>query len=240
MKETFVQVIERVREMRECTLMDLHDLVPSTYQSTGGWEPRFMRNVLSPLVQMGLLDVSKGFVGLTAEDVASQRVDFVTIRINISSAVTALEDLLGYDFWRHREAVLGEPMLGDWPEVFVVMPFDPGLRPVFQDHIRPVAAQVGWTVGRADDFFSANSVVREIWSAICNAKVIVADCTGRNANVFYEIGLAHAIGTPTILISQNLDDVPFDLRHLRAILYEYTPRGMRAFESALAATFEAV
>jgi hypothetical protein len=51
--------------------------------------------------------------------------------------------------------------------------------------------------------------------------------------VFYEIGLAHAIGKETILILRSLADVPFDLRHLRFIVYKYTPPGMKAFETAL-------
>jgi hypothetical protein len=80
--------------------------------------------------------------------------------------------------------------------------------------------------------------MRDIWSAIHAARIVVADCTGRNPNVFYEIGLAHAIGRYTILISQSIDDVPFDLRHLRIILYEYTPRGMEKFEKALIETMK--
>lgn len=63
-----------------------------------------------------------------------------------------------------------------------------------------------------------------------SARLIVADCTHRNPNVFYEIGLAHAIGKPTILLTQKSQDVPFDLRHLRYIACQLTPRGMKEFE----------
>ena len=78
----------------------------------------------------------------------------------------------------------------------------------------------------------------DIWNAIYDARLIIADCTNRNPNVFYEIGVAHAIGQKVILITQNKDDVPFDLRHLRFIDYEYTPRGMREFESRLKQTIQ--
>jgi hypothetical protein len=44
--------------------------------------------------------------------------------------------------------------------------------------------------------------------------------TDKNANVFYELGLAHAIGKPVILISEKIDDVPFDLRNYRVITYD--------------------
>ena len=59
-------------------------------------------------------------------------------------------------------------------------------------------------------------------------------------NVFYEIGLAHAIGVPVILITRSSDDVPFDLRQRRYIHYEFTPRGMKAFEEALKKTIETI
>ena len=78
----------------------------------------------------------------------------------------------------------------------------------------------------------------DIWSAIKAAKIIIADCTGRNPNVFYEIGLAHAIGKKVVLITQSMDDIPFDLRQLRTIVYEYSPRGMKSFEDTLKRTIE--
>jgi hypothetical protein len=46
--------------------------------------------------------------------------------------------------------------------------------------------------------------------------------TTKNPNVFYELGLAHALEKPVVLVSSNQDDVPFDLRHIRVILYDQT------------------
>jgi hypothetical protein len=99
-----------------------------------------------------------------------------------------------------------------------------------------VVAAIGLTVKRADDFFTAHSIMADVWNAICGSRAIIADCTGRNPNVFYEIGVAHTIGKPVILTTQSRDDVPFDLRHLRYIEYEYTPPGMRQYEAALTET----
>lgn len=124
----------------------------------------------------------------------------------------------------------------DWPEVFLLMPFTTVPKPVYDDHIRGVAQALRLRAGRADDFFINGSVMADIWSAINSAKIIIADCTGRNPNVFYEVGLAHSLGKDTILISQELNDVPFDLRHMRVITYEYTPRGMKSFEATLKKT----
>jgi hypothetical protein len=126
------------------------------------------------------------------------------------------------------------------PEIFVLMPFSEEMRPIFVDHIKKIAGRMNLSCGRADDFFSTQAVINEVWSAISHSKVVIADCTGRNPNVFYEIGIAHAIGKPTIIITQNVEDVPFDLRHLRFIIYKYTPRGMENFEDTLKNTISSV
>jgi hypothetical protein len=123
-------------------------------------------------------------------------------------------------------------------DVFVLMPFKADMLPVYEDHVKPTCASMGLTVRRADDFFTAHAVIQDIWQAIVSARLIVADCTDRNPNVFYEIGLAHTIGKPTILLTQNSEDVPFDLRHLRYIAYQLTPRGMREFETKFKETVQ--
>ena len=118
-------------------------------------------------------------------------------------------------------------------DVFVLMPFSDELKPVYEDHIKLIASRLDLKTARADDFFAANSIVTDIWNAIYSSQIIIADCTGRNPNVFYEIGIAHTVGKPTILISQNINDIPFDLQHIRYIVYQYTPRGMATFNEAL-------
>jgi hypothetical protein len=153
----------------------------------------------------------------------------------------SLAGLAKYD---PRRSMTVEPFFGPPKEsstiadVFVLMPFAPHLRPVYEDHIKRVVTELGLSVARADDFFTAHSIMADVWSAICGARLLIADCTQRNPNVFYEIGLAHVLGKPVILITQDSNDVPFDVRHLRYIQYEYTPRGMKNFEDALAKTIK--
>jgi len=123
-------------------------------------------------------------------------------------------------------------------DIFVVMPFLDELRDVFDKPIKNVANELNLSVVRADDFFTTNSIISDIWDAINASKVVVADCTGRNPNVFYEIGIAHTLGKPVILIAQNTEDIPFDVQHVRAIIYEFTPGGVQSFEKTLKATIE--
>jgi len=157
----------------------------------------------------------------------------------------SLTELANYR--RHASLIVspffGKPRKLDATErsdIFVLMPFSKDMAPVYEDHIKNVARSVKLNVKRADDFFTADSVMSDIWSAIYAARLVIADCTGRNPNVFYEIGLAHAVGKPVILITQKSEDVPFDVRHLRYIEYQLTPRGMIEFETKLTETISAI
>jgi hypothetical protein len=62
--------------------------------------------------------------------------------------------------------------------------------------------------------------MEDIWKSILQSRIIIADITGRNANVFYELGLAQCIGKDIILITQSIADIPFDLNRYRHIVYE--------------------
>ncbi len=72
---------------------------------------------------------------------------------------------------------------------------------------------------RADDLFRPSVIVSDIWAMIQDGDVLLAELTTKNANVFYELGLSHAVGKPVILVSETMDDVPFDLQQLRVLLY---------------------
>jgi hypothetical protein len=119
---------------------------------------------------------------------------------------------------------------------FVRMPFRNELRPIYDDHIRKAIQEVNLECQRGDDIFSNTAIVEDIWKSINEARTIIADLTGKNPNVFYEVGIAHTLGKDVILITQSIDDVPFDLRYLRCIQYQYTPRGVEAFEQELKKT----
>ena len=118
-------------------------------------------------------------------------------------------------------------------DVFVAMPFKDELKPIYDDWIKKVCRKLNKTVRRGDDLFTAAPMVSKVWNEINAARVIIADCTGKNANVFYELGLAHVVGKRVILITQNKDDVPVDVVHIQYIEYKYDPPGMKLFEKKL-------
>lgn len=103
---------------------------------------------------------------------------------------------------------------------FVLMPFGNYYDMYFNDLYSPAIKDAGLDPERADSIFTTGTVMEQIWERIKKASVLVAELTGKNPNVFYELGLAHAHGKPVILITGSLEDVPFDLRHVRIITYD--------------------
>jgi hypothetical protein len=108
---------------------------------------------------------------------------------------------------------------------FVLMPFEPRYQEVFDHAIKPAALSCSYACSRADELLHAGNIVNDIVSSIAQADIVIADLTGRNPNVFYELGIAHTLGVPCILLSQNLADVPFDLRSYRTVVYKQDSMG---------------
>lgn len=106
------------------------------------------------------------------------------------------------------------------PFVFVLMPFDPEFDDVYEFGIKGAANDVGAYAERLDEQMFTEGMLDRIFNQISKADVIVADMTGRNANVFYEVGYAHALGKVTLLVTQTKDDIPFDLQQRQYTKYE--------------------
>lgn len=103
---------------------------------------------------------------------------------------------------------------------FTIMPFGGWFDDYYASVYRPAIEAAGMEPKRADDLYRPSTIVNDIWSYTQQATMILADLTGKNPNVFYELGLAHALAKPAILITESMDDVPFDLRALRVIEYD--------------------
>lgn len=111
--------------------------------------------------------------------------------------------------------------VGATDRCFVMMPFGPPLGSYYETVYKPAIEKAGLQPVRADaEIFGAGKIMDQIWSGIRSAKVLVAELTLRNPNVFYELGLAHALKKPVVLVSSNESDVPFDLHHIRVIYYD--------------------
>lgn len=102
--------------------------------------------------------------------------------------------------------------------VSMMMPFSGGFGRVHQT-VKATIELEGYECRRADDFWLHAHIMQDIIELICTSQVVICDLSGKNPNVFYEVGIAHTLGKEVILITQSMDDVPFDLRSLRCITY---------------------
>ena len=105
------------------------------------------------------------------------------------------------------------------PYAFVLMPFDEDFQVLYTDFVRPSLEEAGFDVEKADDIESNQNILRDIIEAMDKSDLVVADLTGNNPNVLYELGLAHAMGKPVIHLTQAIGEVPFDLSPYRMFIY---------------------
>jgi hypothetical protein len=111
--------------------------------------------------------------------------------------------------------------LGDLTDTcFVIMPFTSLFNEEYKGIIRPAIELAGLKCVRPDEIYSKPQVTSDIWKALRSSRIVIAELSGKNINVFYELGLAHALGKPTIIITRNEKDVPFDLKALRYLYYD--------------------
>jgi Domain of unknown function (DUF4062) len=105
---------------------------------------------------------------------------------------------------------------------FVLMPLSDPFFLLYEEAIVPALEAAGLRGIHAGQIFGTREIMEDVWESICVSRVVVADVTGRNPNVFYELGIAHTLGKECIVLTQNSQDVPFDISSRRYIRYEPT------------------
>src|SRR6266542_807448 len=122
------------------------------------------------------------------------------------------------------------------PKAFVIMPFDAEFNSVYEQLVKPALEESGYRVERADSFLDQQNILATIIRGIASADLIVAELTTLNANVMYELGICHTFGRPTVLLTQSINDLPFDLRSYNT--HEYSTHFAAA--AKLQATLKAI
>jgi len=102
---------------------------------------------------------------------------------------------------------------------FVLMPFDESFDDIYKMGIKETAAQLDIVAERVDEQIFQEGILDRIYRQIDAADIIVADMSGQNPNVFYEVGYAHAKEKICLLLTSDTNDIPFDLKHHRHIVY---------------------
>jgi hypothetical protein len=102
---------------------------------------------------------------------------------------------------------------------FVLMPFSKEFDDIYQLGIKEAANSLGINAERVDEQIYSEGILERIYRQIEAADIIIADMSGKNPNVFYEVGYAHAHEKLCILLTSDPDDIPFDLKHKRHLIY---------------------
>ncbi|GAB4031353.1 hypothetical protein [Spirosoma gilvum] len=149
------------------------------------------------------------------------------------------------DFISTIQAIAPERVITFAPDVFripdkpvdsnslaVMMPFEGRFSGTYAA-IRNVCAKLRIDCQRADDIWNNSILIQDVFDLIFTAQVVITDFTDRNPNVFYETGVAHTLGKLVIPITQSVGDIPFDLRHHRALTYLPNSEGLLKLEKDL-------
>lgn len=121
---------------------------------------------------------------------------------------------------------------------FVIMPFNPILDETYKNCLKPFIETLGFKCKRADENFISTPIVFDVFDEIQKAEYIIADLTYNNANVFYELGIAHALKKKVILIKKKGEKVVFDLSSVRYHEYENIMLSNHEFYSKLNGTIK--
>src|SRR5687768_9663237 len=92
---------------------------------------------------------------------------------------------------------------------FVLMPFAAEFDAAYRMFIKDALEQAGFTTERADDLLNQRNIMHDIISSIANAGLIIADLTGSNPNVFYELGIAQCFREANYSTGPNGRGTPF-------------------------------
>jgi hypothetical protein len=124
--------------------------------------------------------------------------------------------------------------------IFVVMQFSEPYEELYKEVILPLAADFGLRAYHAGEVFGPGVILADIVRGLVESKIVIAEITPPNQNVFYELGYAHALGKPTILLAERGKQLPFDVSGYRCLFYENSIGGKSKVQQALRKHLEAI
>ncbi|MFZ1685296.1 MAG: hypothetical protein WAU88_14365 [Candidatus Zixiibacteriota bacterium] len=148
---------------------------------------------------------------------------------------------IGLFAWGKRPVNFSDAqLLTKAPEVFVVMQFSDTYRDLYSDVIKPVTESFGLSAYHVGEVYGPGFILADIQRGISEASIVIADVTPQNQNVFYELGYAHALHKPTILLAERGKQLPFDVAGYRCLFYDNTIGGKKELEDNLKKNLTAI
>ena len=119
------------------------------------------------------------------------------------------------------------------PTAFVIMKFAEPYQQLYEEVIKPVVEEFYLRAYHVGEVFAPGIILRDIVKGIVESEVVIAEITPVNQNVFYELGYAHALDKPTILLAERDAPLPFDVSGYRVLKYDNTIAGKKQVEEGL-------
>lgn len=204
---------------------------------------------------LGFISLADGghISNLGLEDEHELRVSFVGQRIQLQvDQVDVLETVVptpmegsGWGLYAHGRTQVSYSditITRHSPQLFVVMPFEEPFNILYEDVIQTVAKDLRFKVVRVDEIYAPGIILEDIRRQIDEAHVVVAEISTNNPNVFYELGYAHALRKPVVLLARRSPEkkLPFDISAYRVIFYDDSIGGKKFVEEHLRRHLEAV
>lgn len=126
------------------------------------------------------------------------------------------------------------------PKAFVVMQFSGEYDDLYRDVVKEVCKDYEVNVLRADEVAGPGLILGDVVRELSTSQLVIADITPTNANVFFEVGYALALGKPTILLARKGTALPFDVAGFRVLFYEDTIGGKNRLEDGLRHHIDAI
>jgi hypothetical protein len=137
-------------------------------------------------------------------------------RLNFSNQKIILSDFL------RSNGITEDDLRIDSNLVFVLTPFNDNFYEDFLT-VKDVCSTFGFKCVRGDEEFFKDDIFQHVLKQIVRSKFLIANINGRNSNVLYELGIAHALNKPVILISKSPNELPIDIKSRKFLIYkDYT------------------
>jgi hypothetical protein len=203
----------------------------SQYRPNCGWEAQAEAGMLTNLQPGKAYPIELRLAGQTLTMV----VDDIQV---LSMVLTRPLDGTGMGLFAFDDAEVqfGETtIVTSKPKVFVMMPFSEPFNSLYEDVIKEVAISAGFDIVRADEILGPGIIIADMQRQITECQAVVTEISTANPNVFYELGYAHALGKPAVLLIRRESgrDIPFDIRGYRAIVYDDSISGKKIVERNL-------
>lgn len=138
---------------------------------------------------------------------------------NDDRSISAINQAINPNFFLENMGVHPDALSIKPKSVFILTPFNDRYLNDYKA-IEQACINIGISVSRGDEERINGDILSYIVSQICSSQLIIANISGRNPNVFYELGIAQALGKPAIIVSKGAKDIPFDLKNRQIIIYD--------------------